>query len=250
MKSSWAIVLAIQNPKSKIQNRMTQSGFTLMECLVAIAIVSILMTVVAPLITLSVSNRVQARRIEVATQAARAYVTGVESGIITPPQHIVRLSEVDSQNNFVAQRFVFAGVVAPATHTGLSCPTTPGNSYCSNTLTSSLYCVDVDSNGCNSNSAQDLIVQAFRSATPNSTDADKGYLIGVRVYRTDGFRDSIPLVKSDLENRRTQAVFTGGLGNLKAPLVEMSTEIVPQQATMRDFCDRFGCPDPQNISGE
>jgi prepilin-type N-terminal cleavage/methylation domain-containing protein len=250
MKLSWAIVLAIQNPKSKIQNRIGQSGFTLMECLIAIAIVSILMTVVAPLITLAVSNRVQARRIELATQAARAYVTGVESGIITPPQHLVQLTEVDDENNFVAQRFVFAGIAPPATNGGLSCPNAAGNSYCLNTLTSSLYCVDVDSNGCSSNSAQDLVVQAFRSVTPNSTDAEKGYLIGLRVYRTDGFSDDGPLVKSDPENRRTQAVFTGGLGNLKAPLVEMSTEIVPQQATLRDFCDRFGCQDTQNIGEE
>jgi prepilin-type N-terminal cleavage/methylation domain-containing protein len=244
MKSSWGIVLAIQNPKSKIQNGIGQSGFTLIECLIAMVIVSILMTAIAPIFTLSVSNRVQARRVEMATQAARAYITGIESGTIEPPKHTVQLNEVDNENNFIAQRVIFAGVAPPVATRDLSClATTGGNSYCWNTLTSSLYCIDLDSDGCSSNSAKDLVIQAFRSVTPSSTDADKGYLIGVRVYRADAFSDDTPLVKSDSENKRTQMAFSRGFGDQKAPLMEMTTEIVKEQATLRDFCDRLGCQD-------
>jgi prepilin-type N-terminal cleavage/methylation domain-containing protein len=224
--------------------QLSQSGFTLIECLIAMVIVSILMTVIAPIFTLSVSNRVQARRVEMATQAARAYMNGIESGAIEPPKHTVQLNEVDNENNFIAQRVIFAGVAPPVATRGLSClATTGGNSYCWNTLTSSLYCIDLDSDGCSSNSAKDLVIQAFRSVTPSSTDADKGYLIGVRVYRADAFSDDTPLVKSDPENKRTQMAFSRGFGDRKAPLMEVTTEIVKDQATLQDFCDRLGCQD-------
>ncbi len=234
-----------------------QSGFTIIESLVAIAIISILMTVIAPVIVLAVSNRVQARRVELASEAARTYIDGVESGIIEPPKHTITLNEVDNNNNFIPQRILFAGVAAPSPAGGLPCSTNKaGNSYCSNTITSSLYCIDLDSNGCSTKSAKDLVVQAFRSFTPISTDdnrsvspvstdADRGYLLGIRVYRADAFSDNTPILKSDSETKRTQQTFSGGLGNRKTPLVEMTTEIVTN-TTFRDMCDRLGCQDAQD----
>lgn len=46
-------------------------GVTLLESLVAMLVVGILMTAIAPLIALSAAARVQARRVDQATQAAR-----------------------------------------------------------------------------------------------------------------------------------------------------------------------------------
>lgn len=238
-------------------NKLSQSGFTIIESLVAIAIISILMTVIAPVIVLAVGNRVQARRVELASQAARTYIDGVESGIIEPPKHTITLNEVDNNKNFIPQRVIFSGVATPNATGGLPCSTnTTGNSYCTNTLTSSLYCIDLDSNGCSIKSSKDLVIQAFRSFTPISTDdnrsvspvakdADRGYLLGIRVYRADAFSDNNPIVKSDSETKRTQLAFSGGMGNLKAPLVEMTTEIVTY-TTFRDMCDRLGCQDTQD----
>ena len=217
-----------------------QSGFTIVETLVAMVVVSVMLAAIAPVVILSVGNRVQARRIELATQAARTYIAGVKTGAIAPPSHTVELNEVDNNKNFSFQRTKFAGE-APPVVAGLDCPSNgKGFPYCEQTPTSSLYCFDLDSGGCNSDNAQDLIVQAFRSVTPNSTDTKRGYLLGVRVYRADAFSDTIPLVFSEPENKRTQATFTGGMGNSKAPLLETTTEIVPQKATFKDFCDRLG----------
>lgn len=233
-------------------NGQKSNGFTIIECLMAILVVSILMTAIAPVITLSVGNRVQARRVELATQAARTYINGVASGAIEPPNHTVELNEVDNNQNFVSQRASFAKQAAPLATGSLSClANTAGNLYCSNTSTSSLYCIDLDGDGCSSKSVKDVLVQAFRSITPtttntdSSTNTDRGYLLGIRVYRADGFSDNTPLLKSDSETNRTQATFTGGLGNRKAPLVEMTTEIATNKATMRDFCDRLGCQGTQ-----
>lgn len=233
--------LQLENPNWRAFG--SQSGFTLIECLIAILVVSILMTAIAPVIFLSVGNRVQARRVELATQAAREYVDGVASGVIQPPLHAIELDEVDDNNNFTAQRATFAGAFPPSTTGSLACPTnTTGNYYCWNTITSSLYCIDIDRNGCSSNSVQDFVVQGFRSITPRSKNSDnRSYLLGVRVYRTDAFSDNAPLVKSDPETRRIQATSAGGISDRKAPLVEMTTEVTTQKATMQDFCDRLSC---------
>src|SRR6476469_3620673 len=50
------------------------SGYTIIESLVAMIVVSVLMIAIAPVMAYSVATRVQARRIELATQAASAYI--------------------------------------------------------------------------------------------------------------------------------------------------------------------------------
>lgn len=235
------------------QNRIlsSQSGFTIIESLMAILVVGILMTAIAPVIVLSVGNRVQARRVELATQAARSYVNWVKSKATEDPKHSVLLDEIDEistvpPNKFNPQRISFAGVAAPTSLGSLTCTavSTPEYPYCQNNLTSSLYCFDLDGDGCSSTSFKDMIVQTFRSVSPkgirSATNADKGYLLGVRVYRADAFSDTTSLVKSDSATKRTQAAFTGGLGDRKAPLIELTTEISTEQTRLRDFCDRLG----------
>lgn len=187
----------------------TQSGFTIVESLMAIVVVGILMTAITPAIVLSVATRVQARRVELASQAAKAYIDDVKSGKIEPPTTTVART--------TSQYFLESAPVP--------------------TALTDLYCVSLDNTpGCSINSPQDLAIQAFRSQF--STDADdvqKGYRLGLRVYRVDAFSDSTALSKG-----KKQATFTGGLGELKTPLVEMTTEVVADQTRLQDMCDRFG----------
>lgn len=218
------------------------SGFTILEALIAIAILSILMTAIAPVFVLAVGNRVQARRIELATQATKTYIDGIKAGTIESPKHIVILNEVDSNKNFNSQRERFIATVTPSTSGGLRCTNIAvGNSYCWNNSTSSLYCFDLDGGGCSSDSGQDLVIQAFRSASADAKSIDRGYLLGIRVYRAAGFGDLTPLVASDSTTQRTQLSFSGGLGNFKAPLLETTTEIADNESSINDFCDRLGC---------
>ena len=53
---------------TKLLNK--EAGFTILESLVAAAVVSILIVSIAPMVALSTSARVNARRIDQATQAA------------------------------------------------------------------------------------------------------------------------------------------------------------------------------------
>lgn len=212
----------INYQQKQLVNQSSQTGLTIIECLVAMLMVSILMAAIAPVVALSVGTRVQARRVERATQAARAYIDGVSAGTIAAP---ARTASVSFATN----------VAAPTSSGSLTCTTsTTGYPYCSNTSTSSLYCFDFDGGGCSASSSQDLVVQAFR------TNQDQNYLLGLRVYRADGFSNTNPLVKSDSSNKRTQATFTGGMGNYKAPLVEMTTEIGTDKPSLSALCARLG----------
>ncbi len=224
------------------QQTASSHGFTIIESLIAIAVVGILMTAIAPVIVLSVGNRVQARRIELATGAARTYIDGVRNGTIQPPQHIIPLNEVytsGTTRQFNSQRNIFADAAVPTPRSFACLKTTDGFPYCQNNSISSLYCYDFEGNGCSSDSVKDFVIQAFRSTSQTSTNSEKGYLLGVRVYRADAFSDGIPL-RTQKQTGTKQATFTGGLGDRKAPLIEITTEISSQQTRLRDFCDRLG----------
>jgi prepilin-type N-terminal cleavage/methylation domain-containing protein len=230
-----------------------QSGFTIIECLLAIIIVGILMTAIAPAIALSVATRVQARRVEAGTQAAKAFINSVRSNpnpdTNADAKAIAITVYLDSNKKQSGGKYLFNDAVsAPASSTVLTSTAT--------LEAASLKCVDLDGGGCSANSPRDLVVQAFRSTTLSSvpsTPADaesalsvdraKGYLLGVRVYRADAFDGGSALQSKDAGGRPS-ATYAGGMGDRKAPLVEMMTEIPPtsgSSSAYSQFCERLGC---------
>jgi prepilin-type N-terminal cleavage/methylation domain-containing protein len=220
----------------RVKSANSQAGFTIIESLMAMVVVSILMAAIAPVLTLSVATRVQAKRIELGTQAARAYIDGVRSGVIIPPSHKILLSEVDSSTKaFTPDRvdFVEEGGIPSQS---LSCTSLTAG-YCTNTATASMYCIDRDANN-QCSGLKDFIIQAFRSTTSDTVDdTNKGYVLAVRVYRADAFNNG-----STLKVGEQQATFTGGLGNKQTPLIEVSTEVISKDADTNysSYCDRFG----------
>jgi prepilin-type N-terminal cleavage/methylation domain-containing protein len=82
----------------------SQSGFTIIESLVAVVVVGILLTAIAPVIILSVATRVQARRVELATDAAQTYIDGVRSKTIDPPPTTGTSYTLSRPKTFVSQR--------------------------------------------------------------------------------------------------------------------------------------------------
>ncbi len=209
--------------------RYEEGGFTIIESLVAILVVSILLVAIAPVLSLSVATRVQSRRIELATQAARSYIDGVKTKKIAAP-------EAPASNTTLTD---FA---APTPSGSFNCT---ANSYCTTTTTSAtatnLYCIDFDSSGsCEITSTTDMVVQAFR---PNNNNSAAGYALGVRVYRVDAFKETTTLLKNTSTTKTTQATFTGGVGQRKAPLVEITTDINDTVPKYSDLCARYtgGC---------
>ena len=259
--------------RPKIKHK-TDGGFTIVESLLAIIIVGILLVGIAPIIVLSVATRIQARRVEGATQAARTYIEGTRATSIQAPNSRAYLDLSDSE--FKSNQ-LFASIPIPSVDalsicqtktTATKCPT---NNYIDpkpavspnpptfggNLLdgkTSSLYCFDVDGDGvCSADSLQDMIVQSFRSTTLKddtsdagviSTDANQGYILGIRVYRANAFDGNGVLKASTGGNSERAATFTGGLGDSKAPLVEMTTDITIRgndpNKLFPNICTRLG----------
>lgn len=218
----------------------SQSGFTIIEALLGIIVAGVLMTATAPVIVISVATRLQAKRVEQATQVARSYIDEVRSNPdIAAPATTVFL---DQSKQNPAGNYLFQGVAQPPNPpTAASLTTLPG---------SLIRCVDIDGGGCSADSARDVVIQAFRSTTidptttptPAEVDADKrkGYILGVRIYRADGFDGGAPLQTKEAGDRQS-ATFTGGFGAPKAPLVEMITEIAGAASNRSNLCDRYGC---------
>ncbi|NEP14338.1 MAG: type II secretion system protein [Symploca sp. SIO2C1] len=211
-----------KSPKS------TQRGFTIIESLIAILVLAILLAGVAPVIFLSVASRVNARRIERATEAARTYMDGVRVGAIPAPA--VEIGDAPDPTTNTGSATFIQDAPAPV---AANLPATVDW-----TVDSGFYCFDLDETaGCNAGSPLDLVIQGFRTAT--RTTASEGYRLGVRIYRAQAFAGG------NLETNvsgGTQSAFTGTLGNIQAPLVEMTTDIAPSgvnAGSLSEWCARL-----------
>jgi prepilin-type N-terminal cleavage/methylation domain-containing protein len=203
----------------------SQAGFTIIESLLAIIIVTVLMVAIGPVIAMSVAARVQARRVERASEAARTYVDGIRTGAI-PATSIEEGPAVTPRQGTTP--FLNADRLLP---TSANFPTRVDW-----TTDSGYYCVDLDQNpGCSKSSPNDLVIQGFRT----KGDPDLGYRLGVRVYRADAFRGGTFKPKE-------QAALKGNLGDRLAPLATLITDIPPKEKTLGTWCNRLRktSPDP------
>jgi prepilin-type N-terminal cleavage/methylation domain-containing protein len=211
--------------------QVDQAGFTIIESLVALVVVAILLAAIAPVLVLSTATRVQARRIELATQASKAFVNAIQAKTINDPiiDSTIKLNVANATNKRTVKdnsdKYLLNSVVVPDSST-------------KNTL----YCFNKDGKVQNPGCTSDLFyIQAIRLAVdPNDPDKGQGYRIAIRVYRSDAEFGSLTKTADNSGQSKTQSTFTGGLGSKRLPLVEMTTEIVRGQPSYAALCDRLG----------
>ncbi|WP_048895085.1 hormogonium polysaccharide secretion pseudopilin HpsB [Limnospira indica] len=196
------------NPKlSPKFSRSSESGYTLLESIMAMVVVSILMVGISPVLGFAFATRVQARRIELASRAANSYISAVR----TDPTNtnLVLFNPSDRNAGPTATGSLNCGA-------GRAC-TTPAN----------LFCVDNDgSGGCETDSPTDMIVQGI-GINECSDELENGYQLIVRVYRADAFAQSGQLEGANDDGSSNLASSRVGLGNPRDPLVQVRTEISP-----------------------
>jgi type II secretory pathway pseudopilin PulG len=212
--------LKFQNPPPT-----SESGYTILEGIMAILMVTVMLTLVGPVIAFSVGTRVQAKRIELASQAAKTYVDSLRAGSLPPP--------VD--NNLTDTT---ALKLRPAPNSGqadggdLDCDDKSGFCENNNAASNTLYCVSFDGNNtCSNESLVDMIVQA-QACYPTGTtvlNEKEGYHLLVRVYRANAFgkltgTEGFKAGKSD-------SSVTNALGDPSKPLTTFTTYIVPSADT-------------------
>ncbi|WP_017302810.1 hormogonium polysaccharide secretion pseudopilin HpsB [Spirulina subsalsa] len=235
----------LKKPSPKIHaSPHPQEGFTIIESLLAIFVVGILLVAIGPVLGFSAATRFQARRIELGSQAGRSYVEALRSRSIPPPQIATTVTATTPNAALDALRNVPVPTV-----TNLDCN---ASSYCTSPAPnshSSFFCVDGNNDGkCTTDQFNDFIIQASgvqRPANPPITDnvrrADRGYFLGIRVYRADGFKTGSGALQRSTDTIQTQAkLTTGGLGNRNAPIMEFTTEITTSNTSYADICRRLG----------
>lgn len=215
----------------QLSAKSSESGFTIIESLVALLVAGFLLAAIAPVIVLSTATRVQGRRVELATQAAKAFVDAIQAKTISDPpiDPTLKLDPATSD-----KPRTFSGSTDKYLLSSVGPPTNkPPNSF---------YCFKKDGSITGPNCKSDLFyIQAIRGAvTDSDPDKGQGYRLGIRVYRSDAEFSSLTQTAKDNGKTKTAATFTGGLGDRKAPLVEMTTEIVRGQPSYNALCARLG----------
>ena len=225
----------IKRKQQQIIHLSGESGFTIIESLVAIIIVAILLAAIAPTIVIATATRVQSKRVEVATQAVRTFIDGVKTGAVTTPATTITLN----QSSATTSRSLADNLL---TTTNMPVPT----------ATTSLYCVTKDANNnltitapnCTSNlfyiQAAKVIVTGSTPINTTTGQPIDGYGLGIRVYRSD-----IDFTKANASNssqNNRQNTFTGTLGNAQFPLVEMTTVIGSKNTSFNALCQRLAIP--------
>jgi hypothetical protein len=181
------------------------------------------MSVIAPVIGFSVGTRLSAKRIELASQAARSYIDWVKVNSDKGPG---TTKTVPSPNDLTTP--------CPPANTATNYP------YCNTNKT--LFCVDGDGDGlCSKNSLKDMIVNVSSSnkawgtsppVLPTPTNYKQGYGLSIRVYRADAFNTGIQLQS----NIKSTSINAAG-GDPKFPLMTLITEIEPEAS--RDAMDNL-----------
>ncbi|CAD5929584.1 hormogonium polysaccharide secretion pseudopilin HpsB [Planktothrix agardhii] len=201
----------------------SESGYTILEGLMAVIVVSVMLLAIGPVIAFSVGTRVQAKRVELATQAGKSYIDWVKAA---PDANAIK-ERAPKQT----------AITAPATG-DLTSDCTSKDGYCT-TTDKKLYCVNLDETaGCQTNSPVDMVVQPIITKVTDATKPENGYGMQVRVYRANSFAPGVTLQSPT----KSDSLTTNALGNRGLPLVMMKTEVLPSGATFENLQERLKLP--------
>ncbi|MEH2161732.1 MAG: hormogonium polysaccharide secretion pseudopilin HpsB [Nostoc sp.] len=227
----------IKHKQQQVSHPSGEAGFTIIESLVAIIVVAILLAAIAPTIVIATATRVQSKRVELATQAARTFIDGVKTGAVTTPATTITLLQSTDATRSLADNLL--------TTTNMPVPTA--------STSTSLYCVTKDANNNLTITAPTtpicpstlFYIQAVKIIGAGSTPINTatglpidGYGLGIRVYRSD-INFTKPVNASDSSSNKKQNPFTGSLGNTQSPLVEMTTVIASKNTSFNALCQRL-----------
>jgi type II secretory pathway pseudopilin PulG len=192
------------NQKTQLKlYKSSEAGYTILEGIMAIVVVSVMMIAIGPVIALSVGTRLQAKRMEMATQAARSYIDYVKS--------------IDT--NLETYPGDYPDYYPSITTTKTDVVGAP-------TGTTGLYCADFDDTaGCQTDSPSDMYVQGI-GYHPTSTDIhpSNGFILGVRVYRANSFAAGVGTLQT---KPPANTSVTNAVGDRTKPMLVMTTQVIP-----------------------
>ncbi len=245
----------IQPKHSEQPHSSSEAGYTILEGIMAIVVVTVLLVAISPMIGFAAAVRMQAKRTQLASQAARTYISFVKSEPLEDGQ--VTGDRAPGENNSLSK--VDDGIEdlatfpAPDVGDGANCEIDQTSGYCD--ADQVLYCVDFDGDadtnpdqlGCQTDSPVDMFVQPIgRFAVDENGDFDysKGYDLAVRVYQANAFRGDIDqlLYRVDEDDPNSSNQTQSYIGRRDLPLVQLSTSVPPEKGNQYStFCADLGC---------
>ncbi|HYW21154.1 MAG TPA: hormogonium polysaccharide secretion pseudopilin HpsB [Nodularia sp. (in: cyanobacteria)] len=213
----------------------SDSGFTIIESLIAIVVVAILLAGISPVLVMSTAIRVQSRRTEKATQAANTFIDGVRTrSIAAPTANQILLPPVTLTN----QRTLAQNLITLST---MPAPTNATKADLYFFKSDGTICKPIGAANCTPDPDrpfEEFFIQASQIIVTGSA-ANDGYRLAVRVYRGDvDFTKT--LEASDSTTKKTSSVVTQGLGNKQAPAVERTVDISNINTSFDALCQRLG----------
>ncbi|WP_235071186.1 type II secretion system GspH family protein [Leptolyngbya sp. Heron Island J] len=193
-----------------------ESGLTLLEGVVAIAVIGISVAVMTPMVVLAVGTRIQSQRAEQAFQIAQAEVDRIKLIVERGGDYTLNIAPTPAA---VLSQEDFDDFPVPA-------PDSIADDY--PTDVTSARGIDVDNDG-----DDDYAVQIFKTEGITVDTRPVAFDLGVRVYRAD-------VVNGDpLEVEQARLTITSGEGqSANRPLANIYTSIVKSD-TEQSLCDYY-----------
>lgn len=215
----------LQQPNAKLKH-LPDRGFTLVESLMAMVLISIVVVAMTPPIFLAVGTRVQNRRAEQAMQLAQGeidrirvlveqgtYENGYLPDIPDPPPLPTNFKDVEASNDIASPNYIKSSKSCTGTipYNGEKIPA------------NRVLRIDI-----NSDCKTDFLVQTFRDVgqpvpkSPSDPTPPMAFRMGVRVYAAVAEQNM-----ANLQRERAPLQFTTGLGSQRShPLAVIYTTIV------------------------
>lgn len=203
--------------KEKPNNsRSSEAGLTLIECLVAIAVIGITTASIGPMMVFSVATRVQNQKAEQALQLAQAEIDKVRLTVEQGGDYGQRLRNLSLYPTTIS---VAANVPAPNAFVGNTTSSTPS------VAVRQARMIDIDGD-----TAPDFAIQLFRTPgievppTIGTVSTPVVFQVGVRVYdaRAAGRQVTTP----GLERDEAGLAFTSGEGERgRRPLAVLYSQV-------------------------
>lgn len=165
-------------------NRSSESGVTLLECLIGVAVIAITATLILPPLFIASASRVQNRRAEQAFQIAQDEIDRIQT-LVASGRH--------SATNLPASAGAFTNGANVGPPTGVAGVRKCVNTGLANQYTGvgvgALQAIPIDIDGITVDGdpcAPEFYMQVFRSVNPNDTapgsSRQNSFILGVRVY--------------------------------------------------------------------
>lgn len=216
-------MLSSPHPSKKYSHK-SDSGLTLIECLVAIVVIALTSASIAPVLVLSVATRVQNQKAEQALQLAKGEVDRVRLLVERSPTYTsadLRLAEssaapLNSTPSSTSQGTAITTVGKPTSLVAKAAWSL------STYVPSDVAAREIDANG---DGTPDFVIQSFRGGSPMvGATMPVAFDMGVRVYDYSAIlRNGI----GTLETKPAGLGFTSGEGQRgKKPLAVVYTQII------------------------